>query len=101
MRTMAALVDHLLINFFRRLTVLGDCPVSTDACPEHHPRVLTLSPWSGITRVALPGERAANQAWPQYPQRRHVVITRFGSYTRVVLTAYQEEISAAPRPQWA
>ncbi|HUQ76024.1 MAG TPA: hypothetical protein VM183_14970 [Burkholderiales bacterium] len=94
-------MDDLLINFFRRRTVLGECPVSNDAGPEQHAHVLDLSPWSGIVRVARAGEHAANQAWPQYPQRRRVVITRFGSHTRVVLTALEEEISAVPRPQWA
>lgn len=54
-----------------------------------------------IERVAPPGQEAANEPWLAFPPRQEVSVTRFGEYTRVVLTKSGDEIPLAPRPAWA
>jgi len=87
----------VLIDFFRRRTVLGDYRV---------PQIRRRAEYRGVPhweifRVMAPGEPAANQPWPQQAPRRNVSIQRFGTYTRVVLVAREEKPAAVPTQHWA
>jgi hypothetical protein len=47
------------------------------------------------------GGTAANEPWLAFPPRQEVTITRFGEYTKVVLTKFDAETPAVPQQAWA
>jgi hypothetical protein len=58
-----------------------------------------LFAWA-IKEVGL-GGTAANEPWLAFPPRQEVTITRFGEYTKVVLTKFDAETPAVPQQAWA
>jgi hypothetical protein len=70
-------------NFYARLTVSRDCPLTRALRFAHDVRRM-LPRWNPRI-VAAPLTTAANQSFGAFARRRELSITRHGAYTRIVL----------------